>query len=269
MTADGTEVRQLTDNDDHEDGCPVWSPDGDSIAFTSYSDGFAEIFIMNSDGTQVRQVTDAGYDMEFVLARFPVWSPDGDSIAFVGFREHDGSGFAEIFVMNADGTEVRQLTDNDYDDEYPVWSPDGDSIAFHSDRRSEWVEDVDGDETGVVDIFVMNADGTQEHQLTDNDDWVMARFPVWSPDGDSIVFHSYSDGDAEIFVMNADGTQVRQLTDNDNVDELPVWSPDGDSIAFTSDRDGDYEIFVMNADGTDVYSTGQQGSLGGWRGPAD
>ena len=104
-------------------------------------------------------------------------------------------------------------------------------------------------------------------QLTDNDE--NDGGPEWSPDGKSIAFGSGPPGFQEIFVMNADGTQVRQLTDNDENDGGPVWSPDGKSIGFTS---GPYvfgEILVVNADGTGVYSTGQEGILFDWGGPAN
>jgi len=96
--------------------------------------------------------------------------------------------------MNADGTQVRQLTDNDVWEAFPTWSPDGTRIAFVSGR--------DGDD----EIFVMNADGTQVHQLTDND--AVDGRPAWSPDGTRILFTSGSGDDYEIFVMNADGTEV-------------------------------------------------------------
>ena len=127
----------------------------------------------------------------------------------------------------------------------------GDLIAFNSDRDGDW------------EIFVMNADGTDVRQLTNNDD---DGSPAWSPDGERIAFISTRDGDYEIFVMNADGTEVRQLTDNDDGDYQPSWSPDGERIAFASNRNGDWEIFVMNADGTNANSTGQEGSNPSWGG---
>ncbi len=191
-------------------------------------------------------------------------------IAFVSGRDGD----AEIYVMNADGSGVEQLTDNDSVDTNPAWSPDGDRIVFTSDRDND-VE--------IYDIYVMNADGSGVEQLTDgcsND------APAWSPDGDRIAFGSRGG----IYVMNADGSGMEQLTgnsrascaeiflsdrdgewaayirnadgsvelftDHDSVypgDGGPVWSPDGGRIAFHSGRGGDgIGVYVMNADGSGV-----------------
>jgi Tol biopolymer transport system component len=113
--------------------------------------------------------------------------------------------------------------------------PEG-RIAFTSDRD------------GGKDIYVMNADGSGQTNLTSHpdDDWG----PDWSPDGMSIAFVSERDGNPEIYVMDADGTNQRRLTDAPSGDWWPAWSPDGRLIAFESDRDGNLEIYVMNADGS-------------------
>ena len=155
-------------------------------------------------------------------------------IAFASDRDGD----FEIYVMNADGSGVTRLTDNDASDTFPRWSPDGQRIAFHSDRDGNW------------EIYVMNPDGSGVTRLTNNE--ASDAGPSWSPDGQRIAFISNRDGNFEIYVMNADGSGVTRLTDNDALDSTPSWSPDGQRIAFHSDRDGDSEIYVMNPDGSGV-----------------
>jgi Tol biopolymer transport system component len=161
-------------------------------------------------------------------------------IAFASDRD----GNVEIYGMNADGTGHTNLTNNPADDgdliytpvSYHTWSPDGSRIAFVSYRN------------GNSEIYVMNADGSGQTDLTNNtatDGW-----PAWSPDGSKIAFVSDWDGNWEIYVMNADGTAQTNLTRNSAGEGGSAWSPDGSKIAFVSDRDGDHEIYVMNADGT-------------------
>jgi Tol biopolymer transport system component len=150
--------------------------------------------------------------------------------------DRDG-GYAEIYIMNANGTGQTRLTTNDARDLFPAWSPDGSKIAFASDRD------------GNYEIYVMNADGTGQTRITTNG--ASDEDPAWSPDGSKIAFSSDRDGYAEIYIMNTDGTGQTRLTTNVDVWEgVPAWSPDGTKITFTSERDGNFEIYVMNANGS-------------------
>ena len=161
----------------------------------------------------------------------------------------DGRPTNEIYVMDADGSNPQNLTNNPHTDRSPSWSPDGKHIVFSSDREEP---------LGYFDIYVMDADGSNLQRLTNdprND-----RSPSWSPDGKRIVFSARREGHFEnefavtyeIYVMDADGGNEQRLTENRKNDESPSWSPDGERIAFVSDRKGDfenYEIYVMGADG--------------------
>lgn len=153
-------------------------------------------------------------------------------IAFYSNRD----GNDEIYVMNADGSGVTNLTNNPAKDLEPDWSPDGSKIAFRSYRD------------GALDIYVMNADGSEVRNLSNNPS--VDKLPTWSPDGSKVAFRSNRDGNWEIYVVNVDGSSLRNLTNNPAYDTAPAWSPDGSKMAFRSNRDGNSEIYVVNVDGS-------------------
>jgi plastocyanin len=145
MNADGSGKHQLTNTSTVNEGSPVWSPDGTTIAFTSDRDGNEEIYVTDVTGLHpVRLTNNVASD------RKPDWSPDGSKIVF--FSNRDGN--EEIYVMNADGSNPVRLTYTLTAEEDPVWSPDGQKIVFTRNRGGNW------------DIFTMNADGSNETQLT-------------------------------------------------------------------------------------------------------
>ena len=242
INPDGSGEQVLT-NHPARDGDPSWSPDGTKIAFESLRNNGSEVWVMNADGTGLKQLTFNGPAED----RGTAWSPDGTQIAFHSARfpvtnPPPGSGHSalEIFKMNADGSNQVRLTNNAFQDSLPSWSPDGSKIAFTSNR--------DGD----FEIYVMNADGSNQTRLTNSPG--EDAHPMWSPDGSKIVFHSRRSGNLDIFVMNADGTGVTQLTNTPTFEFFPVWSPDGTKITFTGNTidTTNFNVYVMNADGSGI-----------------
>ena len=153
-------------------------------------------------------------------------------IAFMSDRDWNW----EIYVMDDDGGNQRNLTNNPGDDKYPSWSPDGKRITFTADRNDrDWNRQ----------IYVMDDDGGNQLNLSNND--FDDRGPSWSPDGKRIAFVSTRDRASEIYVMDADGGKPKNLTNNRTPDDNPSWSPDGRRIVFDSFRDGASEIYVMDA----------------------
>ena len=198
MNADGSHKRNLT-HSPHDEWSPSWSPDGKLIAFYS-----GELYVMRPDGTRERPITK-------IEGEYPAWSPDGERLAFMsaepGARGPNPN--YDVFVVNRDGTGVRQLTDWPGEDGWPTWSPDGESIAFTSTHNV----------ARHFEIWVMRANGSDKHRIASG------AFPVWSPDGRAIMFSSSGDthGDHP-WVVRPDGSGLRKLP-------ISGWLPDWHSSA--------------------------------------
>jgi dipeptidyl aminopeptidase/acylaminoacyl peptidase len=267
INPDGTGLVQLTHNS-ADDLYPAWSPDGESIAFTSTQtpnpdgSGSYHVYVMSADGMNQRRVTDPpGSNLE------PSWSPSGTELVFVSTRHQTAENQinSEIYVVKVDGTDERRLTNNTASELMPEWSPSGEQIAYYSTLYS-------GVSTVGSDILVINSDGTNQRKVTDTEGFDY--WPAWSPDGREIAFQNSFHNLKKI---GADGTGLTNLTDPfdawwDFIDSL-TWAPDGKKIAFWGRRVLSYDneadiftydigIYLMNPDGsgltkipgTDVFS---------------
>lgn len=173
------------------------------------------------------------------------WSPDGQQIAFSRGKNVGpivpGSPTTELYIVNADGTGLRQLTSNGRNNYLPAWSPDGNMIAYISSQTG----------LNTSEVYVINADGTGDTNLTNND--AQEYGVAWSPDGSRIAFGSKLDGDMQIYTMNPNGSDPRPLP-TPAAGVAPSWSPDGAQIVFATERNGNSDIYIMGADGGNQQS---------------
>jgi TolB protein len=215
-------------------GSASWSPDSRNIVFHRSASGTglpvkadagaattdSDIFVMNVDdfleGTeQPRNLTNNG---DAAVDDDPDWSPVSQKIVFTSHAPGDEPNplSAELYVINADGTGLERLTDNNQEERSPDWSPEGERLVFSCHTSG-----ADQDH----EICVMNADGTGMTRLTDNT--LPELSPSWSPDGDRIAFQRpAADGlGFEIWSMNPDGTDQTQLTTTPGPTStlLPNW----------------------------------------------
>jgi trypsin len=249
MNPDGTgKTKLLGNNDSNSENNPAVSPDGTRIAYVFANN---DIHVMNADGCGVKRITtDQNANQD------PAWSPDNKRIVFSGKGLQNRQ---DLFVVNSDGTGLRNLTNTpDISEEDPAWSPDGSQIAYTA---------VGCDKGTGRCVFVMAANGTQRGEnltyeptlagceSTHRGHLGTSSEPNWSPDKSQddvykIVFSGTvtcpNTSGHDIWVMNADGKSKKNLTkDNVTLDRHPVFSPDYKQIAFQ--RDGDiYTMEVTN-----------------------
>jgi Tol biopolymer transport system component len=266
MRIDGSEKHMVSPNHGAHT-CAFFFPDNERIVFASTSH-FPEacppkpdvqytgkhrytwplypydIFVARADGSALRRLTDnPKYDAEAVV------SPDGQQIVFGSQRDGD----FDIYIMHADGSNLRRLTDRIGYDGGPWFSPDGSKIVWRAwypetaEEKAMWQEWMAHDYIAAVplDIWVMNADGSNKVRLTHNGatNWA----PSWHPDGRRIIFASNMDDwrqdwqtfghNFELYLINSDGTQLERVTFNTVFDSFPMFSHDGKKLVFASNRD--------------------------------
>jgi Tol biopolymer transport system component len=220
---------------------PAAAPAGKTvqIAFESNRTGNYQIYVMNANGTLQTQLTldRANFD--------PAWSPGGGQLVIE--RDNATGNYADIWVMNQNGKNLRQLTNMKGPSRNPAWSPGGNQIAFQYSK----------DPAGPYTIYLADVTswatvkkpkpltlGKGVTFLADN-----GSHPAWSTRGDRIAFDSTRSGNSEIWVVGANGKGLQQLTKTPNgaLSVNPAWSPGDKTIAFASNRSGGYQIWVMNA----------------------
>ena len=234
---------------------PAWSPDGTRIAYVSTRDGETDIYVMEvASGAVTRLTHDPSWNGN------PTWSPDGEWIMFDSSRDGTNSApdnnFRNLFVVRANGTDLRRVTGAHGYNGAPSWSPDGKRIGFTSNRDDLYhlfVMNIDGsdvrslapvghlvrwsadgsrilypgtevptkDPEAVTHVYTASIDGRERHQVTDGDDWM----PDWTRDGRWTVFARLVDKHRDLFVAGGSGGEPIRLTWDGSTKEWPRWRP--------------------------------------------
>ena len=233
---DGANPRRITINRNLNIN-PAWSPDGRSIAYTSYRSGLPDILVSHIyAGTMDVLTKNAGNN--FV----PQFSPDGTRIVFMSTRD----GNPEIYVMNRDGSDVRRLTDNPTADTSPTWSPSGTQIGFTSDR------------TGTPQVYMVGVDGSGTRRVSFE---TYADRATWSPAPyNEIAFSAKTGPGFDIKILNIASGETRQITFGEGTNESPVWAPNGRHLAFMSTRQGRSQVFTVDRDGRNLRQITREGN---------
>ena len=221
MDSDGANQTRLTFNE-AKDGAPAWSPNGQQIVFRSYRDGNAEVYVMDADGQNQRRLTHhPGIDS------YPDWSPDGSQIAFDSGR--GGNATADIFVMDTNGGNVRQVTRMGFASR-PKWSPNGKRILFEAVTDSG------------REVYMVDADGRNLWKVSFQNFRAGMFARGWSPDGNRVLFTEaigHSVNDATLIIATLHPTR-REVINFDRVPlpKMPMsggaWGADGKSVLFSA-----------------------------------
>jgi TolB protein len=190
-----------------------------------------QICIMNADGTGFRRLTTDNNRQHY----YPSLSPDGQSVLYAAFREEN---IYEIYEMNLNSGEVKQLTNKNGVVNGPEVSPDGKSIVYKI-----WTV-----YSGRDIIMLMDRNGENKNNIPRAEGWD----PTWSPDGKYVLFASDMDGSIQLYTIRTDGKQLQQISNLPAIRGRSDWSPDGQFIVTYSGEPWHREVYIMNADGTNA-----------------
>jgi TolB protein len=233
MDADGNHVERLTHSQAF-DRDPHLAHDRESLAFCSNRDGgYYQIYVLNLTTRAVRRLTFGNEDKTN-----PIWSPDGRTLIFT-WQTRDRF---QLAVMNADGSEMRQLTDTYGDNHAYSFSPDRTQIAFESgiNHRSE--------------IYHLDLATRNITRLIQSDDLTQCGNPVFNPAGKTLLFTSdvTKRRIQQIYVLDLASGQYSRITHDDISRDDPIYSPDGTLISYAALWEGAWNIYRMRSDGTEV-----------------
>ncbi len=204
---------------------PDVSPDGRFIAYTQCTGNLtARLVIRDQQEAKESYVTHAGRGG----TRSPVFSPDGKLVVYA-FAE---TGPQQLWSVNTQGQEKKQLTQCQGVSNWPTFTPDGNTIVFSNSRENNY------------ELYSMKLDGSDERRLTDNT--VMDIRPTVSPDGKRLAFVSTRDGNYEVYVMRIDGTSVQRITHNEERDDYPCWHPNGRQLVMVSEHNGLFDLYLVD-----------------------
>ncbi len=223
MDFGGHRVKRITNNSSINI-FPYPSPNGNKVAYISFKDGNTAIFIKNINTGRTVKLNLPG------PADYVCWSPKGNKLAVALTPDHYNT---EIYTININGGNLKQLTFTNGINTSPSFSPDGNRIAFVSNRG------------GSPQIYIMNSDGSNQRRITYNNSYYNTS-SAWSPNGKKIAFASFVNGALQICIMNTNGTDERQITDTPYSAQHPSWTRDSRIITFDTEIAGRQELFMID-----------------------
>jgi TolB protein len=242
MNWDGSEQRQVTRYGSIST-FPSASPDGRTVAFTTYASGYPAIQLISLDTGRKLPF----YNQRASMNAFVSFAQDSRRVVFSSTA---GGGAAQLFSADLSGGNLHRITNSGAIEVEAKINP----------KNSNELVDVSG-RGGLPQIYRMNLEGADVQRLSAGTG--EATNPAWSPDGVHLAFawtKGFEPGNYNIFVMDAVSQQTTQLTANEGRNENPTWAPDSTHIAFASKRGGRSQIWVMNADGTGKHALTQTGN---------